>query len=119
MDPTTLADAERAAEQAHRIVDEAEDQGSYAEDLADALTLNHLALVLHRWSPPSWTITHQGQVIGEVTNDREDAVLGGWMAHPLEGEPTGPHHTARAVASTLIPRSDPMRSGRRSASHSV
>lgn len=104
MDPITLVDAQRAAEQAHKIVDEAEDRASYAEDLADALMLDRLALVLRSWSPLRWTITYQGQVIGEVTNDREGAVLGGWMAHPLESETTGPHPTARAAASTLIPR---------------
>jgi hypothetical protein len=116
MNPTSIAEADRIAEQAHLESEDAEERARYAEDLADALALDRLALVRHDWAPPSWTITYQGQVVGEVTNERDDAVIGGWMAHPLEGGPIGPHHTARAAAAALVGHPSTAASGRRSIS---
>lgn len=103
MQPTDITSAERVAEQARQTQAEAAERARYGEELAAALALDRLALVRHHHAPATWTITHRGQVIGEVTNDRPAAVLGGWMAHSLHGDPTGPHRTARAAAATLIP----------------
>jgi hypothetical protein len=114
MNLTSIAEADHFAEQAHLEREDAEDRARYAEDLADALALDRLVLVRHDWAPPSWTITYQGQVVGEVTNERDDAVIGGWMAHPLEGGPIGPHHTARAAAAALIGHPTTAATGRRS-----
>lgn len=100
-----MADAQAAADQASIEAEKANERARYAQALADALALDRLALVRHTWAPPSWTITYQHRVIGEVTNTRPDAsaALGGWRAQPTDGEPTGPYRTARAAAAALIP----------------
>lgn len=102
-----MDDQQAIAARAELDAELAADRARYQVALAYALAHPRLGLVLRRRDPQAWTVTYRGSVLGEVTNDRADAVLGGWLARPAAGgQPAGPYRTARAAAASMIDRAD-------------